>query len=884
MAADHEEDPEVSGSEGESEAEAEDEEALAKQISILKHKVQGNAYDYGAQVEYIAALRRAGKLQEIRHAREKMSAVFPLTEVLWLEWLGDEARLGEDSSKLEALYERAVKDYLSVKVWVGYCKLLDSKVDTEGAEVDKEAVARARQLYERALSAAGLHYTEGASLWEAYRAFEQRLLDHAEEQEEDMDGPDSAPVTAAKKRIVALFKRQLAVPHASLQGTIEQLEQWVGEYGPDSDVPDMQKAAKRTQEACKALQPLEDALAEGGASAYLAYMQHEQQHGDDPARVQALCERAVAAHALDATVWASYAQYMDDKMPGSVLTLEVHARAVRNCPWVAALWQAYLQAMEVAGKDRVGIEGVFQAGLVAGFGGADDYVQLWTAYIDYQRRRVDWALEGEALQEAAQELRVTFKKAQDYLHHYFGDTFDPYCTLLQYRARVELWCLKRVDLAREAWDSCVRTQGKNPALWLAYIDMEKHQGDAERVRGLYRKAVQVLGEWAETVVEGWLLWERECGTLASYTQACKRTASHRKLMQDRRNQAATKEAERQQKVLEERQQRRAEKAQAKKEKTTADRKRPSDDTQGQGHTNKRHKAAHKEHKEEVVAQPPAPRTEENQACTVFVKNLLYAVTEDELAAFFSKVGEVKEVRLVRSAQGRSKGYAYVEFATPEPVEAAVALDRTLMGDRPMFIDRCQEQAEKRTHFPIGEDPSTLFVAGLPKDYTKEQVENLFKPYGALRQVRMGTSKKGQQRGFCYVEFEDEAAARKALAVDGMELADQPLKVAVSNPKARLAAQQSAPTDTVPAAAATVAPPSAGAGKASGAQGMQRSTTSMMPRTVRPHATPKPMLATRPKPSAEAQTQQQEKEKAPPQGATGLSNKDFKAFLLKKPQQ
>eukprot|EP00123_Amoebidium_parasiticum_P017283 comp23784_c0_seq2/m.41273 comp23784_c0_seq2/g.41273 ORF comp23784_c0_seq2/g.41273 comp23784_c0_seq2/m.41273 type:complete len:208 (-) comp23784_c0_seq2:484-1107(-) len=207
-----------------------------------------------------------------------------------------------------------------------------------------------------------------------------------------------------------------------------------------------------------------------------------------------------------------------------------------------------------------------------------------------------------------------------------------------------------------------------------------------------------------------------------------------------------------------------------------------------------------------------------------------------------------------------------------------------MGDRPMFIDRCQEQAEKRTHFPIGEDPSTLFVAGLPKDYTKEQVENLFKPYGALRQVRMGTSKKGQQRGFCYVEFEDEAAARKALAVDGMELADQPLKVAVSNPKARLAAQQSAPTDTVPAAAATVAPPSAGAGKASGAQGMQRSTTSMMPRTVRPHATPKPMLATRPKPSAEAQTQQQEKEKAPPQGATGLSNKDFKAFLLKKPQQ
>lgn len=38
-------------------------------------------------------------------------------------------------------------------------------------------MARARDLYERALTAAGLHVAEGNKIWEAYREFEQAILE-----------------------------------------------------------------------------------------------------------------------------------------------------------------------------------------------------------------------------------------------------------------------------------------------------------------------------------------------------------------------------------------------------------------------------------------------------------------------------------------------------------------------------------------------------------------------------------------------------------------------------------------------------------------------------------------------------------------------------------
>ncbi|CAE7212527.1 NUCL1, partial [Symbiodinium natans] len=71
---------------------------------------------------------------------------------------------------------------------------------------------------------------------------------------------------------------------------------------------------------------------------------------------------------------------------------------------------------------------------------------------------------------------------------------------------------------------------------------------------------------------------------------------------------------------------------------------------------------------------------------LFVKNLPYSATEDDIAKLFVKCGKVVEIRIPHQA-GRSKGFAYVEFAKAKGLLAAVQLDPapTLQG-RKLLLD------------------------------------------------------------------------------------------------------------------------------------------------------------------------------------------------------
>jgi len=58
---------------------------------------------------------------------------------------------------------------------------------------------------------------------------------------------------------------------------------------------------------------------------------------------------------------------------------------------------------------------------------------------------------------------------------------------------------------------------------------------------------------------------------------------------------------------------------------------------------------------------------------LFVGNISYATTEEELRELFGRSGgKVASVRIIADFDtGRSKGYAFVEMATPEEAEKAV---------------------------------------------------------------------------------------------------------------------------------------------------------------------------------------------------------------------
>jgi len=80
---------------------------------------------------------------------------------------------------------------------------------------------------------------------------------------------------------------------------------------------------------------------------------------------------------------------------------------------------------------------------------------------------------------------------------------------------------------------------------------------------------------------------------------------------------------------------------------------------------------------------------------LYVMNLPFSTTEDEISDKFSKYGNVENVFIVRNLQtGISKGFAYVTFTTAESsIDAFAHLDKTIFQGRKLHILPAQKKPE-----------------------------------------------------------------------------------------------------------------------------------------------------------------------------------------------
>jgi RNA recognition motif-containing protein len=59
---------------------------------------------------------------------------------------------------------------------------------------------------------------------------------------------------------------------------------------------------------------------------------------------------------------------------------------------------------------------------------------------------------------------------------------------------------------------------------------------------------------------------------------------------------------------------------------------------------------------------------------LYVGNLAYSATEDDLRKLFTQAGEVQSVNVIKDRDtGRSKGFAFVEMSTQAEAEKAISL-------------------------------------------------------------------------------------------------------------------------------------------------------------------------------------------------------------------
>lgn len=58
------------------------------------------------------------------------------------------------------------------------------------------------------------------------------------------------------------------------------------------------------------------------------------------------------------------------------------------------------------------------------------------------------------------------------------------------------------------------------------------------------------------------------------------------------------------------------------------------------------------------------------------------------------------VRVVKSPNGKSRGFGYVYFKCPEVVPSALALDRTAIEGRAMYVSPCEDKRDKPAEFKV----------------------------------------------------------------------------------------------------------------------------------------------------------------------------------------
>lgn len=348
---------------------------------------------------------------------------------------------------------------------------------------------KVREILEKALNAAGMHVRNGTLLWDTLRELEFAHLSTTE--------PGSEEWRSQLEKVFDVFKRQLAVPLLGMENTYEEFEQWFDQL-PEGHGLDKKVVTWGYERALKDLdkyKPFEDRL-------LIAQDEHEILHiykeyikaVSNPSLILNLYERAVAQLSLNADLWAEYCMYT---LKFGEISVSVSARALRNCPWNEELWIWRLRILENQQAETSEVMAQFEQGISCI---PPPGVELWLVYIEYVRRN----------EKSTDKLHKLFQQAIEQI----GYENDPTCKLLRWQARLFAAEGKIVE-ARKIWGEILkhRQHRESAVAWLEYVGLERHYGENKHLRVLFQRAVNACKDWPQHIMEEWLMFEREVGTL-----------------------------------------------------------------------------------------------------------------------------------------------------------------------------------------------------------------------------------------------------------------------------------------------------------------------------------------------------------------------------------
>ncbi|KAF8407124.1 hypothetical protein HHK36_006249 [Tetracentron sinense] len=186
---------------------------------------------------------------------------------------------------------------------------------------------------------------------------------------------------------------------------------------------------------------------------------------------------------------------------------------------------------------------------------------------------------------------------------------------------------------------------------------------------------------------------------------------------------------------------------------------------------------------------------ESKFTNLYVKNLDQDLTEDILRDKFSEFGKVHNVVIMRDGEGKSRGFGFISFDSPEEAKKAVeAMNGAQLGSKNVFVGRAQKKDEREQLLKLQYKEmhdhkidklkaSNVYVKNLDVSIDDEKLREHFSTCGQITSAKVMCHDNGKSKGFGFVNFSTHDEAKKALVtLHGTMFQGRSLYVAIAQRK------------------------------------------------------------------------------------------------------
>lgn len=173
---------------------------------------------------------------------------------------------------------------------------------------------------------------------------------------------------------------------------------------------------------------------------------------------------------------------------------------------------------------------------------------------------------------------------------------------------------------------------------------------------------------------------------------------------------------------------------------------------------------------------------------LFVRNLSWSVSEDDLYEVFSNIGDVISVKIpLKPEDSKPRGFAFVEMASTELAQKAIKeLNGVILDERELSVDYSKEERKTHSSGNRYQNPETktskLFVRNISQEVSEDELEELFNQSGKVISVKIPIDRdSGYPRPFGFVEMSSVEEAKNAINdLNNVEIGGQVISVSYQN--------------------------------------------------------------------------------------------------------